>query len=514
MVKKVKKISEDSESSWSDKLSWTKHSDLMLSKAEKSMLSFVKTPYKGSYVDIGSVVGRHDKIWTITMNLKSTNTPIVMVHGMGAGLAFYCTNFDAIAASRPVYAIDLLGFARSSRPKFSTDPQTAEEQWVQSLEDWRKKMDIGQFILLGHSLGGFLSTAYSMKYPERIRHLILADPWGFPDRKEHPVQKVPLWVRAVATVANPLCALRAVGPAGKWLVQKSRPDIAKKYEVYIQDANDVIPEYIYQCNSATPSGEAAFYTLTTGLGWAKNPMCHRLDKFNSAVPVTLIYGTESWVYKTSGDIFHEWGKKCSNVQVKAIEGSTHHVYLDRPDVFNKFVVEACFEADQYNPLPHLVQSQTVVTRQDSESVPKNVLLRRRSIEDLMQTIEDTKENTEVFQQNKLERAKRLSKHKSLENLQSYEDSQSNDDIHTRTILKQRDIEHSKQITSEFFRKIDEDDLKDQVEQKASGESSKEGTIKQSSIDGLKRAKHAILQKIKINGIVKSVPNNLGTVAVS
>lgn len=72
----------------------------------------LKTAYKRFYVDIGSVVGQSDKIWTISLNEESPATPLVMLHGMGAGVALWCPNLDAFAATRPVYAIDLLGMCR------------------------------------------------------------------------------------------------------------------------------------------------------------------------------------------------------------------------------------------------------------------------------------------------------------------------------------------------------------------------------------------------------------------
>jgi pimeloyl-ACP methyl ester carboxylesterase len=62
-----------------------------------------------------------------------------------------------------------------SRPKFSSDPIIAEHQFVDSIEEWRKEMKLEKFILLGHSFGGFLSTAYALKYPQNIHALILED---------------------------------------------------------------------------------------------------------------------------------------------------------------------------------------------------------------------------------------------------------------------------------------------------------------------------------------------------
>ena len=55
------------------------------------------------------MVGSSDKIWTISLNEESPKTPIVLLHGLGAGVALWCLNLDNLAADRPVYAMDLLG---------------------------------------------------------------------------------------------------------------------------------------------------------------------------------------------------------------------------------------------------------------------------------------------------------------------------------------------------------------------------------------------------------------------
>ena len=144
-----------------------------------------------------------------------------MVHGMGAGVGFWVLNFASLAAKRPVYAFDVLGFGRSSRPTFSKDAKLAEMELVESIEDWRKEVGLEKFIMCGHSLGGFIAAAYTIQYPERIHHLVLADPWGFlemPRKANGTATPLPVWVKIIATLIspfNPLAGLRALGPFGE-----------------------------------------------------------------------------------------------------------------------------------------------------------------------------------------------------------------------------------------------------------------------------------------------------------
>lgn len=43
------------------------------------------------------------------MQTELETTPIVLLHGMGAGVAFWVLNMDSIAMHRPVFAMDILG---------------------------------------------------------------------------------------------------------------------------------------------------------------------------------------------------------------------------------------------------------------------------------------------------------------------------------------------------------------------------------------------------------------------
>ena len=141
---------------------------------------------------------------------------------MGSGVGLWALNLQALAKNRPVYAIDLMGFGRSSRINFPKDAVLAEAVFVESIESWRREMGLNEhFALLGHSMGGYIAAAYALRYAQNIKHLILADPWGFMEapsneewRGNHPV-----WLRAIATLLqpfNPLTGVRAAGPWGKF----------------------------------------------------------------------------------------------------------------------------------------------------------------------------------------------------------------------------------------------------------------------------------------------------------
>ncbi|MCJ1413947.1 hypothetical protein MMC32_000272 [Xylographa parallela] len=115
---------------------------------------------------------------------------LVMLHGYGAGLGFFYKNFEGLsrAPGWKVYALDLLGMGRSSRPPFKIHAKDREgkiteaENWfIDALEEWRIARKIDRFTLLGHSLGGYMAVAYALKYPGRLNKLILASPVGIPE---------------------------------------------------------------------------------------------------------------------------------------------------------------------------------------------------------------------------------------------------------------------------------------------------------------------------------------------
>lgn len=115
---------------------------------------------------------------------------LVLLHGYGAGLGFFYKNFEGLSRVKGLrlYALDMLGMGRSSRPPFKVHAKdhqgkiTEAENWfIDALEEWRVIRKIEKFTLLGHSLGGYMAVAYALKYPGHLNKLILASPVGIPE---------------------------------------------------------------------------------------------------------------------------------------------------------------------------------------------------------------------------------------------------------------------------------------------------------------------------------------------
>ena len=204
-------------------------------------------------------------------------------------------------------------------------------------------MNLPKMVMVAHSFGGFLSTSYSMKYPQHVEHLLLVDPWGF-DSIPTPVLDYPLWKLSVAYTVRLMVGcfsmVRAFGPFGELLIKYVRPDLLQKYSSIVDSS--IISQYIYHCNNnGNPSGEAAFHRMTTVGPWPRIPIGERMKEgLSDDIPVTIFYGENTWLNKNFG-LELKAHRKNSYTDVKIVQNAGHHVYTDNASIFNAAVLEAC-----------------------------------------------------------------------------------------------------------------------------------------------------------------------------
>jgi pimeloyl-ACP methyl ester carboxylesterase len=104
--------------------------------------------------------------------------PVLLVHGFGANVNHFRYQFPALVeAGYRVYAVDLLGFGASDKPK---EEEYCIELWVDLLVDFLKAMDMNiderksnKWVVGGNSIGGLCSLGVTEKLPDLVRGCVL-----------------------------------------------------------------------------------------------------------------------------------------------------------------------------------------------------------------------------------------------------------------------------------------------------------------------------------------------------
>jgi cardiolipin-specific phospholipase len=132
-------------------------------KAAPVRTNSINDPYgpRTWYSRMVELSGKHRALneFSVERNNEETEQNLVIIHGYGAGLGFFYKNFEPLSRAKGwhLYALDMLGMGRSSRPPFHIKAKTREKQiaeaedwFVDSLEEWRKKRNIEKMTLVGH----------------------------------------------------------------------------------------------------------------------------------------------------------------------------------------------------------------------------------------------------------------------------------------------------------------------------------------------------------------------------
>ncbi|WFD42361.1 hypothetical protein MPSI1_001003 [Malassezia psittaci] len=264
-----------------------------------SRLQLKHTPRLINTLEIGTPVPRSEQ--------DPNEQKIVLVHGYAAGLAFFYKNFGMFGAvpNSRFFALDWLGMGRSSRPPYTLPHskarsaervEAAESYFLTSLEQWREKMQIDKMVLVGHSLGGYLSIAYALKYPERVERLVLVSPVGIPE--------------------------------GSWDLQmqkrlESQQEQMKSNQRRGSDASEASAASVDSNRDGPPGPPRRFGDRTLGvLGWLWDRN-----------------GDSDWMDVNGGINSKRLLKQAGNndSRVLVVPNAGHHVYLDNAPEFNKLM---------------------------------------------------------------------------------------------------------------------------------------------------------------------------------
>ena len=112
---------------------------------------------------------------SITTNYHDVGSgdPVLLIHGSGAGVSAWANwrlTIGPLAEHRRVIAPDMVGFGFTDRP---ANAVYGKELWISHLVHFLDAMNIEQADIVGNSFGGGVALAFAIRFPHRVRRLVL-----------------------------------------------------------------------------------------------------------------------------------------------------------------------------------------------------------------------------------------------------------------------------------------------------------------------------------------------------
>lgn len=197
------------------------------------------------------------------------NETIIFIHGLGSYLPAWKKNVEVLRQYYRCIAIDLPGYGKSSKGEYEGSMEFFSDVVIQFAD----KVGISQCVLAGHSMGGQISIATALRYPQRVKALILAAPAGFETFTEGQKQ----WFREVVTARG-----TALTPA-----QTVQTNFGYNFYKFPKDADFMIRDRLAMRYAADFDGYC--YIIPKSVqGMVNQPVYDLLGKLSQ--PTLIVFG--------------------------------------------------------------------------------------------------------------------------------------------------------------------------------------------------------------------------------
>ncbi len=259
---------------------------------------------------------------TIFYTVKGEGKHLILIHGYGAGMWVWEKQIDLLSQFYRVYALDVIGYGFSDRPKVAYTP----EAYIHFLKDFMDGVGIEKATLIGNSMGGGIAWATAVLFPERVERLILID-CAPPDV-----------LREVKNKSfRTLIAIKDI-PVLPYLVisARSKRSIKMVLEECISDVKLITPEVLnrqYQLSKI----KGSTWVLYSTLKHAEEALKLK-DQFpHIRQPVLFIWGEKDVIFPPNvGENLH---RTIAGSKFQLIEKSGHIPMWEAPDEVNPAILD-------------------------------------------------------------------------------------------------------------------------------------------------------------------------------
>ncbi|WP_110984105.1 alpha/beta fold hydrolase [Acaryochloris thomasi] len=266
--------------------------------------------------------------------VQGTGQPLVLVHGFGACIGHWRKNIPVLAAAGyRVFALDLLGFGASDKPKLDY----RLEIWQELLQDFWSAFIQEPAIFIGNSMGGLITLMMLAHHPDISAGGVLLNSAGglnmnMRDDEQNVVRRI------LMGGINTLIASKRLGPSlfnrvrTKQRIRGSLSQVYRNPEAITDELVDMI-----HAAAATPGAQEAFASIMTApAGPRPSELLPSIEK-----PLLVLWGeNDPWAALPTADIYRLLSEEAeTQVTFKTIPNTGHCPHDERPEVVNPLIID-------------------------------------------------------------------------------------------------------------------------------------------------------------------------------
>ena len=256
--------------------------------------------------------------------------PVVLVHGLAACWQCWLETIPRLAAEgRRVIAPDLPGFGDSEMPR----EDISIEGYGRIVESLCDELDLGQVVVVGHSMGGFMAAEFAIQYPDRGERLVLQAAAGIStnDVRREPLLAGARVVAALGTRAAAQSRAVAARPRLRWVA----------LQTVMRHPSRMPADFVYEL--IAHSGREGFLPALDAI--LSYDFRDRLPQIQC--PTLVIWGAEDMlVPRRDAD---EYARAIPGARKVVFEDTGHSPMMERPQTFNDCLMEFLAEERAEQP---------------------------------------------------------------------------------------------------------------------------------------------------------------------
>ena len=237
----------------------------------------------------------------------------LFLHGSWDDGSQWLRTIEHLSPDFQCFAPDLLGFGDSERPNvnYSIDLE------VECLAQYLDTLNLRQVYLIGDSLGGWVAASYAIKYPDRVRGLVLLAPEGVKVGHRRARWQTARWLIGKPPLAYWL--LRSIYPIAKLLGSQNKIDRLLNFRQQLMHS-PVAVQLLFRRRRAEITAELLDDNL---------PLL--------TAPVLLLHGSEDTVAASS--LSQSYAALAPNAELQSVSPGESNLPQEVPDLVAKYIRE-------------------------------------------------------------------------------------------------------------------------------------------------------------------------------